>query len=1260
MFEGPVTGNIPEVLDNGEVTDGTHVTAGQLALALTPYAQVADLAVNTAASGNNAAAIQSLDDRVTAELASKLDSSALAPAIAPLATAAALATTDGQVAAHGSSIAALQSSLTTGLSNKADQSAFDVLEGVVATKSTPDGVDLKLSNYSTTAAMNGSIASANNATLATVAANYGLKTVVDQHSLDIAARITPLEVDTKVANALLNAVTTAALASELASRDASISGLQASKADASALTAYALQSAVDTSSVVDSKIAAALLDAVTTAALDAALLGKADASALASLLSTVDGLDTPLEVDTKIANALLGLATEAFVAAQLASRDASITALQGAKADATLLASYATNAALSASETTLQSALDAILAELAALQLSGSGGVVNAPAWAGFTTWELVRGSNVVRNLHLEAPLSAALANGEDTLSITADCYSVAAADAALAAALLAYYTSSQVDALLGDYRTASAQDAETTGAISAALLAYYTSAQVDALLGDYRTASAQDTQTQAAIAGALLAYRTGPDQDVFTTNQITSALVAYRSAADQDTATASSIAAALLSYYTIAQVDGLLAGKLGVTEAASALQIAVRFPDDGGADEVVAAIGEQILAPTDVSLSNWTVRPSSGCSVVLATHTAGAASVDGYTLTLAANPWNIVRTYNLTPGRELLFACRYRLGTASNFVVYMSEADNVYDPLYGSFVGDQGAWSTAKMYFTVPPNGVAKLHFGAHFQAPGLPNQTAGTVDVYGLQILDATLEVGNTEEEEDTAASALLLKHEFLDGGADDVTLATLGEVLLEPTLTTLGNFLVRSNSQSSVASASFQLEGYAMTLSAFAWNIVRTYTLAPGRRYSFGCRYRLGTASNLVMYVSAADNDYVGVTGTFLGTAAQGVWSTARLDFSVPPGGVAKLHFGAFGGSIPGLVQQSAGTLDLYSMQTRATAFEGDSVSVTDLLADSLALTGSAGLGHSGRTHCAGQRGLRPAAVQRRELHGRVHNGRGRLGRSLLRCAHSRHRRRSNAVVHRAVSGSSLSISGAASVGLLSSATGITGSTLTINNTANAGNFTTVGDVSTGTLTASGAATAASFAATGALTGATLTTGAASTGPLYCESLDCTFTATSGGVSTGSVVCGNVTSSGTVSAPQLFASNTLTVTNTSDFSDDLFLTKNWAGWSKLQVSNNSAAPDSGPELRLLGNQSARVFLERDGGAHQCELIMINDEALVQTKSLSTQLSLTTNQRNPGCLVIAGNTSFTNLSDSRVKTEMAEADVAELQQLFDSVEAK
>ena len=407
----------------------------------------------------------------------------------------------------------------------------------------------------------------------------------------------------------------------------------------------------------DSKIATALLDAVAAAALDAALLGKADASALASLLSTVDGLDTPLE--------------------------------------------YATNAALSATST----------------QSSRSSPPCSFPAAAELLTrrpgrasrlGELVRGSNVVRNLHLGAPLSAALANGDDMLSITADCYSTAGTDSAITAALLAYYTSSQVDTLLGDYRTGTAQDAETAGAITTALLAYYTSSQVDALLGDYRTASAQDTQTQAAIAGALLAYGPGPGRVHHQPNHLGAGGVPFgRGPGHGNGLEHRSRAAQLLHHRTSRRPPCWQA-----REVASVLQIAVRFPDDGEADEVVAAIGEQILGPTDVSLSNWTVRPSSGCSVVLATHTVGAVSVDGYTLTLAVNPWNIVRTYNLTPGRELLFACRYRLGTASNFVVYMSEADNVYDPLYGSFVGDQGAWSTAKMYFTVPPNGVAKLHF--------------------------------------------------------------------------------------------------------------------------------------------------------------------------------------------------------------------------------------------------------------------------------------------------------------------------------------------------------------------------------------------------------------------------------------------------------------------------------------------------------------------------------------------------------------------
>ena len=142
----------------------------------------------------------------------------------------------------------------------------------------------------------------------------------------------------------------------------------------------------------------------------------------------------------------------------------------------------------------------------------------------------------------------------DDTLSITADCYSTAGTDAAITAALLAYYTSSQVDTLLGDYRTGAAQNAETTSAITAALLAYYTAAQVDALLGDYRTASAQDTQTQAAVTGALLAYRTGPEGRVHNqANHLRAGAPPTR------TRQRPQVCRPPAQLYTITQVDGLL-----------------------------------------------------------------------------------------------------------------------------------------------------------------------------------------------------------------------------------------------------------------------------------------------------------------------------------------------------------------------------------------------------------------------------------------------------------------------------------------------------------------------------------------------------------------------------------------------------------------------------------------------------------------------------------------------------------------------------
>ena len=209
--------------------------------------------------------------------------------------------------------------------------------------------------------------------------------------------------------------------------------------------------------------------------------------------------------------------------------------------------------------------------------------------------------------------------------------------------------------------------------------------------------------------------------------------------------------------------------------------------------------------------------------------------------------------------------------------------------------------------------------------------------------------------------------------------------------------------------------------------------------------------GTASNLVMYVSAADN-YVGVTGTFLGTPSQGVW-TSRCR-----------GFGAFGGS-PGWCS---------SRRARWTC--------------TACRSGPAPSRESLSCWRAGPHGLGA-------LHGLT--AQGNVGCDQLLC---------NDVNCTDVFTTHVDASGA---------------------------------VSCAALTATGAVAGAALTSTGAVSGSSLRraahhrggpaelshrnheprrasqpptiTGAASAGPLDCESLDCTFTATSGGVSTGSVVCG-----------------------------------------------------------------------------------------------------------------------------------------------------
>ena len=104
-----------------------------------------------------------------------------------------------------------------------------------------------------------------------------------------------------------------------------------------------------------------------------------------------------------------------------------------------------------------------------------------------------------------------------------------------------------------------------------------------------------------------------------------------------------------------------------------------------------------------------------------------------------------------------------------------------------------------------------------------------------------------------------------------------------------------------------------------------------------------------------------------------------------------------------------ERAANQTTLQNAQEAPHGPRGELVSVADLLADMLALTGRSppevgilppevGIptllqasdldqkaipgpspGHAGRAHGAGQRGLRPAAAQRRELHRHLHDGR-----------------------------------------------------------------------------------------------------------------------------------------------------------------------------------------------------------------------------------------------------------------------------------------
>ena len=527
LFPSTLTGRI---LDDGvtepPVIELQGISAGQLATVLTAYTPQTEHTAHTAAIGVNAAAIAALQGQVAALPAS--------PDLTPYALAADLAALEGSILANASGLVAVNTSLTQGLAGKANQSALDALQVEVNGKSTPASVDLKLANHPTTAAMNSSITSANNSALATVAATYALKSVVDQLALDVAARLTAADVDQRVATALLPMASTSDLNAAVA--------LRTTPTDVSQL------------------IATALLPFVQQTALDAALAlrdGRLDAAE--ALIAALQAAGYQTSGD--IATALLGYVTQGAYDAGQALQDSRLDA-----ADAAILAlqnagPYATSGDLTSLQVSLQSAIDGLLAEIATL--GGATNLVNAPAWQGEITFDLLAGTNQVRNLHAVAPLSIQLANDNWTLSFSVDSYSTAQTDALL----LPKASEAWVTTQLGGYYTIQGTD----DAITAALTNHFTRAEATANLvagitecKDYTDTSLLDysdtAQMNQAIADALVPFGTIVQRDA----AIAAALAAYYTSAQTDSAIAAGLATIDLSpYWTIAQVQAAITAAL-------------------------------------------------------------------------------------------------------------------------------------------------------------------------------------------------------------------------------------------------------------------------------------------------------------------------------------------------------------------------------------------------------------------------------------------------------------------------------------------------------------------------------------------------------------------------------------------------------------------------------------------------------------------------------------------------------------------------
>ena len=150
----------------------------------------------------------------------------------------------------------------------------------------------------------------------------------------------------------------------------------------------------------------------------------------------------------------------------------------------------------------------------------------NGQSWTGGPTFNLLKGTNVLRNLSVAGALTATFQNLDDTILIESDSYA----------------------------RGETYTQLETAGAITAA---------IDALnLSQYRT----EAQALALIAGELVPL--GPDSNYVagelanyqTSSQVSSAISSALSSYDDSSQVDNKIITALLDFYTRAETDQAIA----------------------------------------------------------------------------------------------------------------------------------------------------------------------------------------------------------------------------------------------------------------------------------------------------------------------------------------------------------------------------------------------------------------------------------------------------------------------------------------------------------------------------------------------------------------------------------------------------------------------------------------------------------------------------------------------------------------------------